>query len=161
MGPAAHVTESGALVDFQAKLCTFAGEAKEALDIIDHEIRRTFSFLDERLRQWQTATRRAEDELIQAKIEWNRSRNQRIGERRPDASFQEKLLQRAQAKLDFAQRQLAAAERWQRDLPRELLQYEGPARRLQNALDGELPRASAFLEAKIAALETYAQRSQP
>jgi hypothetical protein len=160
MNPAAHVTETGALVDFQARLCTFAGEAKEALDIIDHEIRRAISFLEDRLRHWQGAVRRAEDEVIQARIEWNRRRNQNMADR-SDTSFQEKLLRRAEAKLEFALQHLAAAERWQRDLPRELMNYQGPARRLQNALDGELPRAIAFLEGKVAALETYAQRNQP
>jgi hypothetical protein len=161
MGPAAHVTETGALADFRAMLCTFADQAKDALGVIDHEIRRTFSFVEERLCQWQTAVRQAEDEVIQAKIEWNQRRNQRIGDRQPDTSHQEKVLRRAQARLEAFQEKLAAARRWQRDLPRELVDYEGPARQLLSALDGELPRMIAFLDRKIAALETYAQKQSP
>src|SRR5712692_9332506 len=98
MGPAAHVTDTGALVEFRAMLCTFADQAKDALGIIDHEIRRAFAFLDERLHQWHAAVRQAEDEVIQAKIEWNQRRNQRIGDRQPDTSFQEKILRNAQVK---------------------------------------------------------------
>ena len=52
-------------------------------------------------------------------------------------------------------------KRWQRDLPHELMNYEGPSRQLQNTLDGELPRMIAHLERKIAALETYAQTPPP
>ena len=95
--------------------------------------------------------------VIQAKIELNQLRNQRIGDRRPDTTFQEKVLRRAQAKLEFAEEKLAATKRWQRDLPHELMNYEGPARQLQNALEGDVPRMIAFLERKIAALEAYLQ----
>src|SRR5207244_3583003 len=130
-------------------------QAKDALGIIDHEIQRTFSFLDERLREWHAAVRQAEDEVIQAKIELNQRRNQRIGDRKPDIGFQEKALRRAQAKLEFAQEKLAATKRWQRDLPHELMNYQGPARQLQNALEAEVPRMLAYLERKIGALEAY------
>src|SRR5205807_2499901 len=86
MGPTAHLTETQALLDFRAVLCTFADQAKDALGIIDHEIQRTFSFLEEQRRGWQAAVRQTEDEVIQAKIELNQRRNQRIGDRKPDTS---------------------------------------------------------------------------
>lgn len=155
MGPSAHVTETAALVDFRAMLCTFADQAADALGIIGHEINRTFSFLDEHVKSWHAAVRHAEDLVIQAKIELNQRRNQRIGDRKPDTTFQEKELRKAQALLEHAQDKLAASKRWLRDLPHELTTYEGPARQLQNALEGEVPRMLAFLEAKIAALEAY------
>jgi hypothetical protein len=155
MGPSAHVTETAALVDFRAMLCTFTEQAKDALGIIDHEIRRTFSFLDEKMREWQALIRQAEDEVIQAKIELKQRNIQRIGDRKPDTTYQEKVLRRAQAKLEFAQEKLAATKRWQRDLPHELMNYEGPALQLQTALDGELPRMIAYMERKIASLENY------
>jgi hypothetical protein len=155
MGPSAHVTETEVLVAFRATLCTFADQAKDALGIIDHEIRRAFSFLDEKAREWQAAERQAEDKVIQAKIELTQRRNQRIGDRKPDTTFQEKTLRQAVDRLEFVQEKLKATRRWQRDLPHDLMDYEGPARQLQNALDGDLPRMIAFLEMKIAALEAY------
>ena len=155
MGPAAHVTQTETLVEFRAAVCTFADQAKDALGIIDHEIRRTFSFLDEQMRGWHAEVRHAEDEVIQAKIELSQRRNQRIGDRKPDTAFQEKALRRAQARLEFAQEKLAATKRWLRDLPHELMNYEGPARQLQNALEADVPRMVAFMERKIAALEAY------
>jgi hypothetical protein len=155
MGPAAHVTETEALIDFRAHLCAFADQAKDALGIIAHEIQRTFSFLDERQHEWHAAVRHSEEQVIQAKIELSRQRNQRIGDRKPDTTFQEKALRQAQARLEFAEEKLAATKRWQRDLPHELLNYEGPARQLQNTLEGDLPRMLAFLERKITALEAY------
>jgi hypothetical protein len=161
MGPSAHVTETAALSDFRAMLCTFAEEAKEALAIVDHEIRRTYSFLDEQMRGWSAAVRQAEDEVIQAKIELNQRRIQRIGDCKPDTTFQEKVLRRAQAKLEYVQEKLAATKRWQRDWPHELMNYEGPARQLQSSLEGDVPRMIAYMERKIAALEAYLRQSPP
>ncbi len=161
MGPSAHVTETEALLEFRALLCTFAHEAKQALGIIDHEIQRTHSFLDEKMREWHAAVRQADDEVIQAKIELNQRKIQRIGDRKPDITFQEKQLRRAQAKLEHAEERLAATKRWQRDLPHELANYEGPARQLQNALEGDVPRMIAYMERKIAALEAYLNREAP
>jgi len=157
MGRAAHVTDSRALVEFRAMLCTFADEARDALGMIDHEIRRTVAFVEEQVHEWRAAVRQAEDEVIQAKIEYNQRRSQRIGDRQPDTSFQEKVLRKAQAKLEYAEDKLTLARRWQRDLPREIMNYEGPARQLLQNLDIEGPRMVAFMERKIAALETYAQ----
>jgi hypothetical protein len=155
MGPSAHVTETEVLVALRAALCTFADQAKDALGVIDHEIRRSFSFLDEKAREWHAAERHAEDQVIQAKIELNQRRNQRIGDRKPDTVFQEKALRKAQDRLEYVQEKLAATKRWQRDLPHDLMDYEGPARQLQNALDGDFPRMVAYLDMKIAALEAY------
>ena len=161
MGPAAHVTETQALVDFRAMLCTFREEAREALGIIDHEIRRMTSYLDERAHYWHAAIRHADDAMIQARIELNQRRNQRIGDRKPDTSYQEKVLRRAQAELELAQEKLAAVKRWQSQLPHELMNYQGPARQLENALEGQVPRMIAFLEGKINALEAYLQARPP
>jgi hypothetical protein len=161
MGPVAHVTETEALSIFRAMLCTFAKEAKDALAIIDHEIQRTHSFVDEKLHAWQAEMRHAEDAVIQAKIELKQREQQRIGDRKPDTTFQEKTLRRAQARLEFAEEKLAATKRWQRDLPHELLDYQGPARQLQNALEGDVPRMLALLERKLAAIEAYMQGNPP
>src|SRR4051812_34682403 len=112
MGPAAYVTETAALAEFRARLAGFAAQAKDALIIADHEIRRTLAFIDERLTEWHGALRQAEDDVIQAKIELTQRRNQRIGDARPDTIFQEQALRRAEAGLEYAQKKLAAAKRW-------------------------------------------------
>ncbi len=161
MGPTAHVTETEAISLFRAMLCTFAKDAQDALAIIDHEIQRTFSFLDEKMHGWQAEVRHAEDAAIQAKIELKQLEQQRIGDRKPDTTFQEKVLRRAQGRLEFAEEKLAAAKRWQRDLPHELLDYQGPARQLQNTLEGDVPRMTALLDRKMAALEAYTQGNHP
>ncbi len=151
----AHVTATEALIDFRALLCTFGEQAKDALGMIEHEIRRTLSFLDEQMRMWHGQLRQAEEEIIQARIELNQRRNQRIGDRKPDTTYQEKVLRRAQAKLEYAEQKLTTTRRWQRDLPHEIMNYEGPARQLQTAVESEVPRMVAFLDRKLVALESY------
>ncbi len=159
MGPSAYITETAALGEFRAKLAAFAAQAKDALIIADHEIRRTLAFIDERLTEWHGAMRQAEDDVIQAKIELTQRRNQRIGDSKPDTTYQEQVLRRAQARLEYAQEKLALSKRWQRDLPHEITVYQGPARQLQNALESDTPRMMAYLDEKLNILEGYARES--
>lgn len=152
---AANVTETEVLLDFRAGVCNFGDKAKNALITIDCDIRRTYSFLDEQMNYWKTAERQAEDEVVQAKTELSQRRMQRIGDRKPDTSEQEKALRRALARLECAQEKLAATRGWLREFPHELTNYEGPAKQLQNALETDVPRLVVFLDRKIAALESY------
>ncbi len=155
MDPSAHVNATEALIEFRASLCTFADLAKDALGTVDLDIQHTMAWLDEQSRHWQAAVRRAEDEVFQAKNELARKRMMRIGDRRPDTTDQEKILERAKARLEFAQTKLAASKRWLRVLPEEVNEYAGPARQLQGLLEGQFPRMIAYMEGKIASLEEY------
>jgi hypothetical protein len=155
MGPSANVTTTTALIDFRATLCTFADQAKDALGMIDMEIRRAFAFLDEQVHHWTAAVRHAEDKVIQAKTELARRKMMRIGDRPPDTTEQEEELIKARQRLELCEEKLDTTKRWLRNLPEELKEYEGPARRLQGLLEGDLPRMAAYLEQKISALEAY------
>ncbi|MCI0380383.1 MAG: hypothetical protein L0215_22590 [Gemmataceae bacterium] len=155
MNPSANVQAISALSDFRAALINFSDQAKQALSMLDMDIRRTFDFLDEQLGRWQAAARKAEDGVFQAKTELARRKMMKIGDRTPDTSEQEETLAHAKARLEFAQEKLAATQRWLRDLPNELIDYQGPSRQLQGFLEADVPRMTAFLDQKIAALEAY------
>lgn len=155
MDPAAHVNATEALIEFRAGLCTFADLAKDALSTVDMEIQHTMAWLGDQANHWQAAIRQAEDEVFQAKNELARKRMMRIGDRRPDTTDQEKTLEKAKARLEFAQTKLAACKRWLRVLPEEVNEYAGPARQLQGLLEGRFPRMIAYMEGKIRSLEAY------
>ncbi|MBI3407116.1 MAG: hypothetical protein HY040_02015 [Planctomycetes bacterium] len=157
MNPSANVLATATLVDFRAALCTFADHAKDALGMLDMDIRRARDWLEDQKSFWQKAVRQAEDRLFQAKSELTRRRMMRIADRPPDCTEQEEALEKARRRLEIAQERLANCRRWQRALPEALIDYEGPSNQLTGLLEGQTPRMLAYLEKKIASLEAYTQ----
>ncbi len=157
MNPAANVYTSATLVEFRAALCTFTDHAKDALGMLQLEIRHAQDWLEDQKKNWQLAVRRAEDDVFQAKAELSRRRMMRIGDREPDCTEQEKALAIAKHRLEYAQEKLASCRRWQRALPEALNDYLGPANQLTALLEGQMPKMIAYLEQKIARLEEYVQ----
>src|SRR5262245_14096982 len=157
MNPSANVLETTTLVEFRAGLCTFTERAKDALGILDLDIRRARDWLEEQTALWKKAVRHAEDRLLQAKNELTRRRLMRIGDRPPDCTEQEEALELAKRRLEFAQERFGNCRRWQRALPEALIDYEGPSNQLTALLEGQMPRMLAYLESKIASLEEYTQ----
>jgi hypothetical protein len=155
MNPSANVQETATLVDFRAGLCTFADHAKDALGMLQMDIRRAQDWLEDQKKRWQGAARQAEDKVIQAKTELTRRRMMRIGDRPPDCTEQEEALELARQRLEFAQDKLDNCRRWLRDLPEALIDYEGPSNQLLGLLEGQWPRMLAYLEKKIISLEEY------
>ena len=123
------------------------------------DIRRAQDWLDERKNYWTAAVRKSEDLVFQTKNELTRRRMMRIGERNPDCSEQEAAFHAARRQLEAAQEKLASCRRWQRKLVEALVDFEGPANQLSGVLDGEAPRALAYLDGKIASLEAYTRAS--
>lgn len=155
MSDAAHLTAISTLTDLRASLCTFAEEARGALEAVDLEIRRTFDWLEEQLANWHKEVRRAEDEVFHAQQELARRRLMRVGDRPLDCTDQERALRRAKARLEHAQQKHQATRSWLRNLPTETTDYEGPSRQVKNLIDAALPRACALLERKLDTLAEY------
>ena len=161
MAEAANVTAITALSDLRAALLTFAGEARDALDAVQMEIRRTFDWLDGQLKSWQQEVRRCEDEVFQCQQELARRKMMRVGDRPPDTTEQEKALRKARAKLEYAEEQREKTRKWIRDLPEAVTEYDGPTRQLGTLIEGGLQRACALLERKVEALEEYVSLTPP
>jgi hypothetical protein len=77
--------------------------------------------------------------------------------RMPDTTVQEENLRKAKAKLQYCEDQVAKCRKWLAKLPKMIEEtYEGSARRLQNALEIDLPNGMSLLNRRITALEEYA-----
>jgi chromosome segregation ATPase len=155
MSEAAQVTSITALADLRGALVVFADETRDALAAVDMEIRRTFDWLGAQLQVWKQEVRRAEDEVSEAQQELARRKMMRVGGRPVDCTEQEKALRRARGRLEHAEDQRDRTQKWLRDLPTDVTEYQGRGQQLQNMIDGDLPRASALLERMIQALEAY------
>lgn len=161
MSEAARVTDLKALDDFRQRLAWFIDQGNDALLMAETELRRLLDWLQDQLKLWQADVRRCEDEVFVAKQELTRRKMMKIGDRRPDTTEQEKALRLAQARLEQAEHKVARTQYWIRQLPTDILSYEGPARLLQGWFEGTGPRVCALLEQKIETLEEYLRTRVP
>ena len=161
MNPSAWVDSVKTIVDFRDALCVFRDLAKDALSTNDMEITRTVDWVSSQVDFWKKAIRKAEDDVFQAKQDLARKKMMRIGDRKQDTTDEEKILARALARLEYAQEKLKHSKHWERVLPEEVREYEGPARQLKSMMEHDVPKMIAILEQKIAALEAYLHLHPP
>ena len=156
MNPGADVQAIDALQDWHNAVVLFREEALDALSSINMEVRRAFDWVDEEGKAWKQEARLAEQEVVQAKAELNRKKTPNFDGRIPDTSVEEENLARAKSRLRFAEDQIDVCRKWAVKLPKMVSEeYEGPARRLGNCLEADLPVAIAHLAARIEALHRY------
>ncbi len=162
MDQGADVRSVPALHEFREAFATFGEQVREALSAAEMEIRRTLNHLEEQLKRWQGFVVKCEREVATAKIELNRKKIERvIGGRKPDITEQEENLRKAKARLQMAEEKVAKCRRWLSQLPRHILEYEGPGRQLAGIIDTEVPKTLALLDRKLSALEGYLQIAPP
>src|SRR5213078_4729170 len=76
--------------------------------------------------------------------------------RTPSADQEKKALRIAIARLEEAERKLAAVRRYAKKLPREIEVYKGTVQRFATTVQTDLPTAAGKLDAMIRKLEEYA-----
>ena len=161
MAQAAEVRSIPALHEFREAFATFGEEVREALSAAEMEIRRSLNQMEEQLKHWQAMVFKCERDLATAKIELNRKKIERVFGRKPDITEQEENLRKAKARLQMAEGKVTKCRRWLAQLPRAILEYEGPGRQLAGVIDTEVPKLLALLDRKLAALEGYLKVAPP
>lgn len=160
----AHVLSIQALAEFKSALNRFNAETLEAFHAAEIEIRRTADWLQERLNYWQGEVRRREIEVAQARAAYEACVRTALAatgaaDRGLSAAVVcaplEAALARAVARLGQAQAELRTVQQWLRAFQQAAEDYYRQARRLRAWLEGELPKANAFLEHKITTLQSY------
>lgn len=157
MNPSANVHNVDGLSVYLQALQYFQEKTKDALMNIDMDLRRTHEWIDEQYSAWQAEIRKAEEALSQAMLELKRKKLMKVGERTPDTSEEEKQVKKCRARLDHAEEKLEKTKTWLRAFPEAVLDYEGPGRQLKTQVENNIPTMVAFLNQKIAALESYQQ----
>ncbi len=157
MSSPADVRSIDAVREWHAALSAYGHSLMEAAAGVELELRRAFDWLQEQLGRWQRAIRDCEQDVAQARADLAARRFPGFDGRMPDTTTQEKALRLAKARLEHAEDQVVAIRAWIGRLPREIDEvYRGPAHRLMNFLEADLPRGLASLDRRIAALESYA-----
>lgn len=158
--PSANVLSVQALEDLKSALNRYGGEAREALDAAEIEIRRTFDWLEERQNHWQNEVRRRQEAANQARAALARCqasgyRDQQGNYHAPDCSAYEHALLQAQIRLREAEAELRNVQQWKRTIEQAAAEYQAQARRLGVLLGENLPKATALLERSITILHSY------
>jgi hypothetical protein len=157
MADGADVRSIDAVRDWHAALVDYADTLSEALAGVALEIRRAHDWLGEQLVLWQRAVKKCEEDITRAKAELSQRKFPNWDGREPDCTVQERNLRRAKARLQEAEDQVEKCREWIGRLPQAVDEvYTGPARRLGNLLEGDLPKGMALLARRVAALEAYA-----
>jgi len=156
----AHVLSIQALEEFKGHLTRFNTQAQEVLNAAEIEIRRTLDWLQERLNYWRNEVRRRQEILAQAERALAACRaggwyDKNGYYHEPPCTAQWEAVRRARTYLAEAESELRTVQEWTRLVERQAEEYRRQAQRLKAWLDGELPKANAFLERKITTLQSY------
>ncbi len=154
----ADVRAIDALREWLGALATYKSEAGEALGGFRLEVGRGTDWVADQMHLWQRSIRKCEDAVVQAKAELSARQFPDVNGRMPDTTVQERNLKRAKVRLEHAQDKVATCRKWLTHLPKVIDEvFSGPANRLSNTLEGDVPRGMATLERQIDALERYAE----
>jgi hypothetical protein len=161
MSDSAQVSSIDALKQFRAKLCEFGVDSLDALAAVELEIRHRQDWLSQRLKYWETQIRERGEDVARAKASlvqhrWGSKDGKGVG-----TTEVEMELKKAKRRLEEAEAKAEITRRWQRDLPRAVHEYEGPARRLLGYLEADLKQVLAMLDRMISSLEAYVALTAP
>ncbi|HEV3003212.1 MAG TPA: hypothetical protein VGX78_02080 [Pirellulales bacterium] len=162
MNGQANVHSVAALEEFKAALVKFVTEAREALSGTDMQVRRGLDwFQHDLLKHWQSEHRKREDAVVNARVDLERCRMQKFGDRTPDCTDQRVALKKAQARLEEAEQKVKAVKKWSKVLQDEADEYRGASQELGNTLAGEMPKALHDLKRMLDALYAYLETTAP
>lgn len=167
MRGSANVLAIHALDELKSALARFGGEAREALQSAEQEIRRTLEWLEERQAHWQREVRRWQEEVRRAQAALERCRasarhDPKTGRSHvPDCSGYEHALAQARAGLREAEVELRNVREWSRQVQQAVTDYQRQAQRLVAMLNDDLPKATALLGRKTADLHRYTMMTAP
>jgi hypothetical protein len=163
MSQGAQVGSVAAIEAFQAALATYIDESKQALTMIDLEIRRAVDWVRvDRAEHWKHEIRRSGEAVNRAKDELHRCISFKSMENyTPSCVDERKALQRAQERLRNAEMKAEAVRKWTRAMQHELNEYAGRIVQFNAALEGDIPKALATLGRILDTLDRYVHTTAP
>lgn len=163
MSQGAQVGSVAAIEAFQAALATYIDESKQALTMIDLEIRRAVDWVRiDRAEHWKHEIRRAGEAVNRAKDDLHRCISFKSMENyTPSCVDERKALQRAQERLRHAEMKAEAVRKWTRAMQHELNEYAGRIVQFNAALEGDIPKAIATLGRILDTLDRYIHTTAP
>lgn len=163
MNRTAQVNSIEAIDQFRAALGVFGDEVGQVLSAIRTDLQRFQNWLEhDQLSYWQHQIRVREERVAEAKNDLHRCLSATIDPHRTPSCLQEKkLLAAAKARLEEAERKLAAVRHWIPAVRQSIVDYYARSEPLASAAAADLPRASAELVRTVERLNAYLQVAPP
>jgi hypothetical protein len=156
MSSSAHVQSVAALQHLHGAFADLRVAGQEALAAATLQLQRAMEGLRDQLAYWRRQVDRCQEDVNRARADLAYSRSLREGVATTGCVEQEIALRKAQQRLRHAEEKVKLTRRWLLQLPEEMDDFEGLARRLAGMLDTDLRQFLARLQGKIDALEDYA-----
>lgn len=152
----AQVRSIEAIADFRAALAKFIQVARDVIVAAEMSVQQGRDWVEHtQLRYWQGQVDKAERKVQEARADLHRAKISADPEIASGCADQVIALRRAEAKLDANQRQLKIVRRWIMQLEEESREFEPPRRRFADHVEGELPKALAFLNQTEILIDKY------
>jgi hypothetical protein len=158
----ADVQAIEALGELRTALLRFKSDAQSAMQSTLAEANRTRTFLDERLRYWQSELKRRINQYQEAEAAYRtcKARAYRDPETgriyEPDCSREETNLRRARQLVEEAQNNVRIIQMHIKRVEEAFTSYQRQASRMSNMLESELSKATTLLATSVSILMGYA-----
>jgi hypothetical protein len=158
MSNPARVESVEALKMFRRAIIKFIESAQVAMGDAESEMQRRLNWLEnEQDSHWQGQIRKRSEDVAKAKDAVRQKELFKdFAGRTPSADQEKKALRLAIARLEEAERKLAAVRKYAKKLPKEIEVYKGTVQRFATTVQSDLPTAAGKLDAMIRKLEEYA-----
>jgi len=158
----ANVPSVDALKDFKNALIAYAEEARNALNGVDMDVRRTRDWLErDQLMYWQSQVKKRNEQVSQARADLFRRQMSQSGSDSVSDSDQKEALRMAIQRLRQAEEKLEKVRRWGPVLQHAIAEYNSAARPLGDRLAGDLVASLALLDRMVASLDAYMALKAP
>lgn len=162
MNQSAHVTSVDALKSWKRSLQKFAEETQQAIDSLQIETLRVEQWLaHDRPNYWKQQVRQAYDRVAATRVELMRCRMRKVGDRPPTCYEEQKAHQAAKLRLQHCQDMIQVIRRWSVKYQHDLNEYRGRIGKLENSLNGDVPKMLALMDRSIDALLRYVETTSP
>lgn len=161
MRHAADVRSIDALREFRADLVEYQGTLRQAVELLTVEVARGIGWFEEQMTYWPAETRKASDNLAEARAALSRCMLTKGKERESACDDERQVFERAKARLSFAEQQIRVTKQWYAQVRHETDEFRNRVTRLLTLTDGDLPRALAALDAISQSLDKYTGQTVP
>jgi len=152
----ANVRSVEALKDFKNALIAYAEEARNALNGVDMDVRRTRDWLErDQLSYWQNQVKKRNEQVSQARADLFRRQISQSGSGSVSDTDQKEALRLAIMRLRQAEEKVEKVRRWQPVLQHAISEYNSAARPLGDRISGDLVASLALLDRMVASLDAY------
>ena len=151
-----NVRSIDALEELQASLIRYADQSQTTLEAVQREVQRTLDWLDERVRHWQNAVQRGQDEVRRTRAAYERCMASGDRDHPPSCGGEEQAIYDARRGLAQAEAEARMAAEARKAVLAEAEAYQREAARLRTFVQSDTPKAVTTLRAKVAVLRSYA-----